>query len=82
MTTAGVSAARPARMTTPQVVLTVEEAAQALGIGRTLMYSLISSGAVESVTIATERLLIYPTLAVGSRCAERPPPGNAKAPSG
>jgi excisionase family DNA binding protein len=36
-------------------VLTVAEAAAVLGIGRTLMYSLVSSGAVESVTIGRLR---------------------------
>lgn len=36
-------------------LLTVEEAAQNLGIGRTLMYSLVSSGQVESVTIGRLR---------------------------
>jgi excisionase family DNA binding protein len=40
-------------------VLTVAEAAEVLGIGRTLMYSLVSSGAVESVTIG--RLRRIPT---------------------
>jgi len=48
----------------PHVVLTVEEAAQALGIGRTLMYRLISSGAVESVTIG--RLRRVPADALGA----------------
>lgn len=41
--------------TAPRIVLTVEEAAEALGIGRTLMYELIGSGAVESVTIGRLR---------------------------
>jgi excisionase family DNA binding protein len=39
----------------PRVVLTVEEAAEALAIGRTTMYELISSGAVESVQIGRLR---------------------------
>lgn len=64
MTPAGHSAAPPARAAAPHVVLTVEEAAQALGIGRTLMYSLISSGAVESVTIG--RLRRIPADALGA----------------
>ncbi len=34
-----------------KLLLTVEEAAKRLGIGRTAMYRLVSSGAVESVTI-------------------------------
>jgi excisionase family DNA binding protein len=42
--------ARPAR-----IVLTVGEAGELLGIGRTLMYSLVSSGAVESITIGRLR---------------------------
>ena len=36
-------------------VLTIEQAAQRLGIGRTLMYALVSSGEVESVTIGRLR---------------------------
>jgi excisionase family DNA binding protein len=46
------------------LLLTVEEAAERLGIGRTLMYSLVSSGTVESVTIG--RLRRVPT-----ECLER-----------
>ncbi len=46
--------ARPVRL-----VLTVEEAAERLGIGRTLMYALITSGEVESVRIG--RLRRVPT---------------------
>jgi excisionase family DNA binding protein len=42
-------------VTPRRIVLTVEEAADCLGIGRTLMYSLVSSGAVESVTIGRLR---------------------------
>jgi excisionase family DNA binding protein len=41
---------RPARL-----VLTVEQAAEQLGIGRTLMYALIASGDVESVRIGRLR---------------------------
>jgi excisionase family DNA binding protein len=37
------------------LLLTVEEAADRLHIGRTLMYSLVSSGAVKSVTIGRLR---------------------------
>jgi len=36
-------------------LLTVEEAAQRLGIGRTTMYRLVSSGEVESVTLGRLR---------------------------
>lgn len=46
--------ARPFRL-----VLTVEEAADRLGIGRTLMYALVSAGEVESVRIG--RLRRVPT---------------------
>ena len=38
-----------------RLVLTVEEAAQCLGIGRTLMYALITGGEVESVRIGRLR---------------------------
>jgi excisionase family DNA binding protein len=46
-------------MTTPiistAVLLTVEEAAQRLSIGRTTMYSLVSTGAIQTVTIGRLR---------------------------
>jgi excisionase family DNA binding protein len=42
--------ARPLRL-----VLTIEEAAERLGIGRTLMYALVSAGEVESVRIGRLR---------------------------
>ena len=35
--------------TSTHLVMTVEEAAQRLGIGRTFMYALVKSGAIESV---------------------------------
>jgi excisionase family DNA binding protein len=38
-----------------KLLLTVEEAAQRLGIGRTVMYRLVSSGKVESVTLGRLR---------------------------
>ncbi len=37
------------------LVLTIEQAAHRLGIGRTLMYALVSSGEIESVTIGRLR---------------------------
>jgi excisionase family DNA binding protein len=37
------------------LVLTVEGAAERLGIGRTLMYALVKSGAIESVCIGRLR---------------------------
>jgi len=38
-----------------KLLLTVDEAAQRLGIGRTLMYSLISAGEVQAVTVGRLR---------------------------
>jgi len=38
-----------------KLLLTVEEAAYRLGIGRTVMYRLVTSGAVESVTLGRLR---------------------------
>jgi excisionase family DNA binding protein len=37
------------------LVLTIEQAAKRLGIGRTLMYALVTSGEVESVAIGRLR---------------------------
>ena len=46
----------PNQPTAPiHLVLTVEEAADRLGVGRTLMYALIKSGDIESVTIGRLR---------------------------
>jgi excisionase family DNA binding protein len=42
-------------MTAPKLLLTVEEAAEQLGIGRTLMYALIRAGEVGSVHIGRLR---------------------------
>lgn len=47
----------------PRLVLTVEQAADALGIGRTLMYELVGSGAVESVRIGRLRRIPAQALA-------------------
>jgi excisionase family DNA binding protein len=43
------------RTTAAVLLLTVEEAAQRLSIGRTTMYSLVSAGAIKSVTIGRLR---------------------------
>jgi excisionase family DNA binding protein len=43
------------RTTAAVLLLTVEDAAQRLSIGRTTMYSLISAGAIKSVTIGRLR---------------------------
>lgn len=40
-----------------KLLLTVPEAAALLGIGRTLMYELIGSGAIQSVTVGRLRRL-------------------------
>jgi excisionase family DNA binding protein len=45
------------RLDGPADLLTVEEAARRLRIGRTTMYALISAGTVESVTIGRRRLV-------------------------
>src|SRR4051812_13220455 len=41
----------PMAAATPRILLSVNEAAAALGIGRTLMYELLGSGQVESVFV-------------------------------
>ena len=43
---------------TLRLLLTVEEAAEQLGIGRTLMYALVKQGAVESVQIGDDAVQI------------------------
>jgi excisionase family DNA binding protein len=45
----------PQVLPAPRIVVTVEEAAEALAVGRTLMYELIASGQVESVLIGRLR---------------------------
>jgi len=45
----------PARPSAPKLLLTVEEAADLLSIGRSLMYALIRSGAIPSVRIGRLR---------------------------
>ncbi len=45
-----------------RLVLTVEEAARCLGIGRSLMYELVMSGEVESVMIGRLRRIPVPAL--------------------
>jgi excisionase family DNA binding protein len=59
MTDDGVNDLFPARadsLSAPlPLVLTVEQAAERLGVGRAVMYALVSSGAVESVQIGRLR---------------------------
>ncbi|MGH3972430.1 MAG: excisionase family DNA-binding protein [Pseudonocardiaceae bacterium] len=52
----------PTRPISERVLLTIEEAAEQLGIGRTLMYKLISNGEIESIHIG--RLRRVPTAAI------------------
>ncbi len=61
-----------------RVLLTVEEAAEQLGIGRTLTYKLISSGEIESIRIG--RLRRVPTVAIqdyARRLSSNGPSGHA-----
>lgn len=61
----------------PRLLLTVEEAAERLNIGRTLTYALLKAGKLESVQIGRVRRV--PTAAVQSfiealrACADRDP---------
>ena len=57
-----------AEQTVPRRLLTPEEAAQALGIGRTLVYELIGSGRLRSVRIGACRRV--PVTAVDEFVAE------------
>jgi excisionase family DNA binding protein len=45
----------PSDSSTARLLLTVEEAAKRLGVGRTLMYTLVKDGEVESVQIGRLR---------------------------
>ena len=46
----------------PKLLLSVEEAAETLTIGRTTMFALIKKGSVETVQIGTRRLVPYESL--------------------
>ena len=72
MTTTDVT--RPVRL-----VLTVEEAAECLGIGRTLMYALITTGEVESVHIGRLRRVPADALERYVSTLRRLPPGRGGA---
>lgn len=54
----------PAPTVSPRILLSVNEAAAALGIGRTLMYELLGSGRIESVFVG--RLHRVPADALGA----------------
>lgn len=56
----------------PRVLLSVEEAAEALGLGRTSVYSLIKSGHIESVKVGRRRCIPLDVIEVYlQRLAER-----------
>lgn len=55
-------AQQPTRPLPERVLLTVEEAGEQLGIGRTLLYKLIANGEIESIRIG--RLRRVPTAAI------------------
>jgi len=59
----------------PRIMLTVEEAACRLGIGRTSMYHLVMTGAVESVRIG--RLRRVPVECLGEYVARLRATGSA-----
>ena len=42
-------------MKLPRIMLTVEEAAEAIGVGRTTMFALLKSGELESVLVGRLR---------------------------
>ncbi|GHF74256.1 excisionase family DNA binding protein [Amycolatopsis bartoniae] len=60
-------AAPPARVLPERVMLTAEEAAEQLGIGRTLMFKLLRTGQIESVRIG--RLRRVPVSAIRAYAA-------------
>lgn len=55
MATGSAGAEHPGDGQNDVLMLTVEEAARRLGLGRTLVYQLISSGDLESVTVGRLR---------------------------
>ena len=54
--------------TASRVVLTIEEAAERLGVGRTTMYALVMNGEIRSVTIG--RLRRVPVQCIDEYVAE------------
>jgi excisionase family DNA binding protein len=63
--------------TSTHLVMTVEEAAQRLGIGRTFMYALVKSGAIESVCIGRLRRIPEDALIAFVRALRVGHPGDA-----
>ena len=70
-------AAAPATVTKPRVLLTVAEAAERLGIGKTTTYALVRSGELESVLIGRLRrvhvdaVAAYAKRLVADQCSAR-----------
>jgi excisionase family DNA binding protein len=60
---------QPTRPLPERVLLTAEEAAEQLGIGRTLMYKLIAHGEIDSIRIG--RLRRVPTAAIQDYASRR-----------
>lgn len=54
-TKAGTSTPRPVAATSDRLLLTVEEAGAALGVGRSLMFELISRGEIRTVRVGRLR---------------------------
>ena len=67
--TSGKGAPRHALAANTKLLLTVNEAAERLGIGRSLMYELIGSGQVESISVG--RLRRIPAEALDDYIASR-----------
>ena len=55
-------------MNQPRIMLTVEQAAESIGIGRTTMFALLKSGEVESVRVG--RLRRIPVTAIDDYLAK------------
>jgi excisionase family DNA binding protein len=51
-----------ARPPTEPLALTIPGACRASGLGKTKIYELIESGALESTTVGRRRLVLYPSL--------------------
>jgi excisionase family DNA binding protein len=64
----------------PRLLFTVEEAARALGIGRTRMFELIQAGSVETVLIGRLRRIPFDALDAFITGLRESPQGSAAAP--
>jgi excisionase family DNA binding protein len=62
------------------MLVSIKEAAAALGIGRTKVYHLLAVGALDSVRLGTRRLVIWESvlrLLETSKCATADSPGRS-----